>query len=58
MKKNEPCYGLTPFRANQVNPFDYLLAVVRNTEAAKTDPGRWLPWNYRKNLEPPSALSG
>jgi hypothetical protein len=30
-------------RANQVNPFDYLLAVVRNTDAAKTDPGRWLP---------------
>jgi hypothetical protein len=45
-------------RANQVNPFDYLLAVVRNTQAAKTDPGRWLPWNYRKNLEPTSALSG
>jgi len=45
-------------RANQVNPFDYLLAVVRNTEAAKCDPGRWLPWNYHKNLEPPSALSG
>jgi transposase len=45
-------------RANQVNPFDYMLAVVRNTQAAKTDPGRWLPWNYRKNLEPTSALSG
>ena len=45
-------------RANQANPFDYMLAVVRNTEAAKTDPGQWLPWNYRKNLEPPSVLSG
>ena len=45
-------------RANQVNPFDYLLAVVRNPEAAKTDPGRWLPWNYRQNLEPTSVLSG
>ena len=31
-------------------PFEYMLAVVRNQEAAKADPGRWMPWNYRERL--------
>ena len=29
-------------RANQVNPFDYLLAVVRHAEAAKAEPAQWV----------------
>lgn len=33
-------------RANAVNPFDYLLAVVRNAPAAKSAPEKWMPWNY------------
>ena len=37
-------------RANGANPFDYLLTVVRNPEAAKADPGRWMPWNFRESL--------
>ena len=39
-------------RANDVNPFDYLLAVVRNAKTAKADPGRWMPWNFRQALAP------
>jgi len=35
-------------RANQTNPFDYMMAVVRNLEAVKLDPGGWMPW---KNLD-------
>ena len=33
-------------RANAVNPFDYLLAVVKNAQAAKLAPEEWMPWNY------------
>lgn len=33
-------------RANEANPFDYMMAVVRNREAVKLDPGGWMPWNY------------
>ena len=39
-------------RANDVNPFDYLLAVFRNAKTAKADPGRWMPWNFRQALAP------
>lgn len=44
-------------RANGVNPFDYMLAVVRNSDAVRADPGRWMPTNYRHAHEPaaPSA---
>lgn len=31
---------------NQVNVWEYLLAVVRNQRAVGRDPARWLPWNY------------
>lgn len=33
-------------RANGVNPFDYMLAVVRNQAAVRATPGIWMPWNY------------
>lgn len=36
-------------RANGVNPFDYLLAVLRNAPAAKADPARWMPWNFTQS---------
>ena len=44
-------------RANEINPFDYLVAVVRHAPAAKADPDRWLPWNYQANLAQHTALS-
>lgn len=37
-------------RANQVNLFDYMLALVRNPEAVNADPGNWMPWNYEPTL--------
>jgi transposase len=45
-------------RANATNPFDYMLTVVRNAQAAQSDPSQWMPWNYQTNLHPPIALSG
>lgn len=33
-------------RANGVNPFEYMLAIVRNPKAVRADPERWMPWNY------------
>ena len=44
-------------RSNGVNPFDYMMAVIRNATVAKADPGRWLPWNYQTALADQSALS-
>jgi hypothetical protein len=35
-------------RANGVNPFEYMLAIVRNPKAVRADPGRWMPWNYEQ----------
>jgi hypothetical protein len=37
-------------RANRVNPFDYMLAVVTHAQAAKADPGLWMPWNFSDAL--------
>jgi hypothetical protein len=31
---------------NQVNPFDYLVALLRHPGAVAENPGAWLPWNY------------
>jgi hypothetical protein len=36
--------------ANLVNPFEYMLAVVRNNRSVKVDPGRWMPWNHKETL--------
>jgi hypothetical protein len=44
-------------RANGVNPFDYMLAVVRNEQAVRADPGRWMPWNYHQAHEPQAPPS-
>lgn len=33
-------------RANGVNPFDYMMAVVRNAPAAQANPSAWMPWNF------------
>ena len=44
-------------RANGVNPFDYMMAVVRNAAVVKADPGRWMPWNFQSALAQRSALA-
>jgi transposase len=30
----------------RVNPFDYLTALLSNTDGIARDPDQWLPWNY------------
>jgi hypothetical protein len=37
-------------RANGINPFAYMMAVVGNATAAKEDPGRWMPWSFQTQL--------
>ena len=32
------------------NPFDYLNALQKNTDAVMRTPGDWLPWNYQDTL--------
>jgi len=33
-----------------VNPFDYLTDLEQHADELATDPGRWMPWNYRLAL--------
>jgi hypothetical protein len=33
----------------RVNPFDYLVTLIRNSSALFKDPSKWLPWNYKTN---------
>jgi hypothetical protein len=40
-------------RANGVNPFNFMLAVVKNSDTVRADPGSWLPWNYPHHPEAP-----
>ena len=35
---------------NQVNPFDYLVTLLKNPRAVKDEPSSWLPWNYHETL--------
>jgi len=35
-------------RLNRVNPFDYLMALVRHPKEVCAHPGQWLPWNFRE----------
>jgi hypothetical protein len=35
---------------NQVNPFDYLVALQRHHKAVAERPPEWLPWNYTEAL--------
>jgi hypothetical protein len=37
-------------RANEVNPFQYMMAVLTHAPAAKANPGRWLPWTFTESL--------
>jgi len=33
-------------RANGIRVWEYLLRVMRNRQAVRDDPARWLPWTY------------
>jgi len=35
---------------NRVDPFAYLVALLRNAEAMAEEPAAWTPWNYRERL--------
>lgn len=34
-------------RLNHVNPFTYLLTLVRHSAQVRADPARWLPWDFQ-----------
>jgi len=38
-------------RLNDVNPFDYLLALARHHQEVAEHPEAWLPWIYRTTVE-------
>ena len=38
-------------RLNDVNPFDYLLALARHHQEVAEHPEAWLPWIYRTTFE-------
>ncbi len=31
----------------KVNPFNYLITLLNNATVLRTDPSRWMPWNYK-----------
>ena len=34
----------------KINPFEYLVALQKNSSALFANPANWLPWNYKENL--------
>jgi hypothetical protein len=44
-------------RLNSVNPWDYLLALVRHPDQVRASPDQWLPWNYQDALEGAEAVA-
>ncbi|MBI5383763.1 MAG: IS66 family transposase [Verrucomicrobia bacterium] len=43
---------------NDVNPFDYLVALQRHHEEVAANPAEWMPWNYKEPLERGKAGPG
>ena len=37
---------------SQINPFEYLQALMQHAQEVKVEPSLWLPWNYRDRLAP------
>lgn len=35
---------------NDVNPFEYLVAVLKHTALVEENPEEWMPWNFRQTL--------
>jgi transposase len=42
---------------SQVNPFDYLTALLRNFDQLAREPALWMPWNYSDALAGPAPVS-
>jgi hypothetical protein len=42
---------------NNVNPFDYLVALQKNKSQVHKNPTNWLPWNYKNNLQSEKTTS-
>ncbi|HEV2283620.1 MAG TPA: IS66 family transposase [bacterium] len=42
----------------EANPFDYLTALQRHTDALVATPSAWMPWNYRDTLAAAALDSG
>ena len=38
---------------NDVEPFAYLVALLRHSQEVATAPAGWMPWNYMDTLAPP-----
>ncbi len=36
---------------NEINPYEYMLAVLRNKEKVMAAPEKWLPWKYQTELK-------
>lgn len=36
---------------NQINPFEYVTELLRNSKDVAANPAQWMPWNYRCALE-------
>jgi hypothetical protein len=36
---------------NRVNPFDYLVSLLRYARQVRDDADAWMPWNYRHTLK-------
>ena len=40
---------------NEVNAFDYMVALLRHPQQIAERPHEWMPWNYQTTLERLSA---
>lgn len=45
-------------RANDVNPFDYMVTLMNNIQGVQSDPAQWMPWNYQETLAQTNSPSG
>ena len=36
---------------NNINPFEYLVALQKHNESMKQNPEKWMPWNYLEQLQ-------
>lgn len=43
-------------RLNRINPWDYLMALVKYPKKVRADPARWLPWTYQDTLADPQTF--
>lgn len=42
---------------NDENPFEYIVALLKNEKVVAQDPGRWMPWNFRDALASESQVN-